>query len=122
MEALNIPVKLYVHYHLSTFSQNKFIVSVCDMSRHFPDQYVLLETHNINIAVNQPEPLDRTTVKSRQCDALRRAGIFFLARPDGHPKTTWGHFLNPIKYRGQEALVRDDEEPDFGAVFDGRKA
>ncbi|MGM0512955.1 MAG: DUF4224 domain-containing protein, partial [Pseudomonadota bacterium] len=34
--------------------------------------------------------------KSKQCEALRRAGIFFIERPDGHPKTTWGHFLNPV--------------------------
>ncbi len=46
-----------------------------------------------------------------------------MERADGHPKTTWGHFMNPIKYRNQEITpVREDEEPDFGAVFDGRKA
>ncbi|HDR2893567.1 TPA: DUF4224 domain-containing protein [Enterobacter asburiae] len=67
--------------------------------------------------------LTGTPLKSKQCDALRRAGIFFLERADGHPKTTWGHFMNPIKYRNQEANpVREDKEPDFGAVFDGRKA
>ncbi|WFX56951.1 DUF4224 domain-containing protein [Enterobacter roggenkampii] len=67
--------------------------------------------------------LTGTPLKSKQCDALRRAGIFFMERADGHPKTTWGHFMNPIKYRNQEiTLVREDEEPDFGAVFDGRKA
>lgn len=67
--------------------------------------------------------LTGTPLKSKQCDALRRAGIFFMERADGHPKTTWGHFMNPIKYRNQEtSLVREDEEPDFGAVFNGRKA
>lgn len=67
--------------------------------------------------------LTGTPLKSKQCDALRRAGIFFMVRADGHPKTTWGHFMNPIKYRGQEVIpAREDEEPDFGAVFDGRKA
>ncbi|WOJ32664.1 DUF4224 domain-containing protein [Citrobacter koseri] len=67
--------------------------------------------------------LTGTPLKSKQCDALRRAGIFFMERADGHPKTTWGHFMNPIKYRNQEPpRVREDEEPDFGAVFNGRKA
>lgn len=67
--------------------------------------------------------LTGTPLKSKQCDALRRAGIFFMERADGHPKTTWGHFMNPIKYRNQEITpVCEDEEPDFGAVFDGRKA
>ena len=66
--------------------------------------------------------LTGTTLKSRQCEALRRAGIFFIERADGHPKTTWGHFTNPIKYRNQNAEELQEEEPDFGAVFNGRKA
>jgi len=66
--------------------------------------------------------LTGTTLKSRQCEALRRAGIFFIERADGHPKTTWGHFTNPIKYRNQNTEELQDEEPDFGAVFNGRKA
>lgn len=67
--------------------------------------------------------LTGTPLKSKQCDALRKAGIFFMERADGHPKTTWGHFMNPIKYRSQQDIpAREDEEPDFGAVFDGRKA
>ncbi|GJL00767.1 MULTISPECIES: DUF4224 domain-containing protein [Klebsiella] len=66
--------------------------------------------------------LTGTTLKSRQCEALRRAGIFFIERADGHPKTTWGHFTNPIKYRNQNTEELQEEEPDFGAVFNGRKA
>lgn len=66
--------------------------------------------------------LTGTTLKSRQCEALRRAGVFFMERADGHPKTTWGHFLNPIKYRNQQEETVREEEPDFGAVFNGRKA
>lgn len=66
--------------------------------------------------------LTGTPLKTRQCEAIRRAGVFFIERADGHPKTTWGHFLNPIKYRNQpEEMVRE-EEPDFGAIFNGRKA
>lgn len=66
--------------------------------------------------------LTGTPLKTRQCEALRRAGIFFIERADGHPKTTWGHFTNPIKYRNQNTEELRDEEPDFGAVFNGRKA
>lgn len=65
--------------------------------------------------------LTGTPLKSRQCEALRRAGVFFIERADGHPKTTWGHFLNPIKYRNQQEETVRDEEPDFGAIFNGRK-
>ncbi|HHD1955814.1 DUF4224 domain-containing protein [Klebsiella pneumoniae] len=66
--------------------------------------------------------LTGTPLKSRQCEALRRAGVFFMERADGHPKTTWGHFLNPIKYRNQQEDTVREEEPDFGAIFNGRKA
>lgn len=66
--------------------------------------------------------LTGTPHKSRQCEALRRAGVFFMERADGHPKTTWGHFLNPIKYRNQQEETVREEEPDFGAIFNGRKA
>ncbi|EPL7198061.1 DUF4224 domain-containing protein [Klebsiella michiganensis] len=65
--------------------------------------------------------LTGTPLKSRQCEALRRAGVFFMERADGHPKTTWGHFLNPIKYRNQQEETVREEEPDFGAIFNGRK-
>ena len=66
--------------------------------------------------------LTGTPLKTRQCEARRRAGIFFIERADGHPKTTWGHFTNPIKYRNQNTEELQGEEPDFGAVFNGRKA
>lgn len=66
--------------------------------------------------------LTGTSLKSKQCEALRRAGIFFMERADGHPKTTWGHFLNPIKYRNQQENTVREEEPNFGAIFNGRKA
>ncbi|WP_241186610.1 DUF4224 domain-containing protein [Klebsiella michiganensis] len=66
--------------------------------------------------------LTGTPLKSRQCEALRRAGVFFMERADGHPKTTWVHFLNPIKYRNQQEETVREEEPDFGAIFNGRKA
>ncbi|MEN2732418.1 DUF4224 domain-containing protein [Escherichia coli] len=30
--------------------------------------------------------LTGSPLKSKQCEALRRAGIFFMERADGHPK------------------------------------
>jgi hypothetical protein len=68
MEALTIPVNLYIHFATATYSSKKIIVATCDMSRSFPDQYVLLETRTINISVNQPDPFDIIAV---QVDQLR---------------------------------------------------
>lgn len=51
--------------------------------------------------------------QSKQCKVLERAGIFFIKRPDGHPKTTWAHFNHPMEKRLQIAAP---EEPDFGAM------
>ena len=60
--------------------------------------------------------------RGRNPDRLPHAGVNLIYQRR-HPKTTWGHFMNPIKYRNQKITpVREDEEPDFGAVFDGRKA
>ncbi|WP_436669271.1 DUF4224 domain-containing protein [Morganella morganii] len=36
---------------------------------------------------------------SKQCEVLERAGIFFIKRPDGYPKTTWTHFNSPLAKR-----------------------
>lgn len=68
MEALTIPVKLYIHYHTQTFSSNKYIVATCDMSHNFPDTYVLLEIREITLDINQPEPFD---IIALQVDQLR---------------------------------------------------
>lgn len=50
---------------------------------------------------------------SKQCEVLQRAGIFFIKRPDGRPKTTWGHFNHPLAI---SAKIAEQEEPDFGAM------
>ncbi|WP_416328953.1 hypothetical protein [Raoultella planticola] len=68
MEALTIPVKLYIHYNTDTFSPGKYTIFTCDMSQHYPDAYVLLETREINIELNQPEPFD---IIALQVDQLR---------------------------------------------------
>ncbi|EAO4322364.1 hypothetical protein NMW93_001278 [Salmonella enterica] len=68
MEALTIPVKLYIHYNANTFSPDKYTVAACDMSRRFPDTYVLLEIREITLDINQPEPFD---IIALQVDQLR---------------------------------------------------
>ncbi|WP_446471116.1 DUF4224 domain-containing protein [Xenorhabdus stockiae] len=49
----------------------------------------------------------------KQCQSLEKAGIFFIKRPDGRPRTTWGHFNNPISRLSDSTSA---EEPDFGAI------
>lgn len=68
MEALTIPVKLYIHYITNSFSSDKYHASTCDMSQSYPDMYVLLETRDINLDINQPEPFD---IIALQVDQLR---------------------------------------------------
>lgn len=57
--------------------------------------------------------------KTKQCESLHRSGIFSILRPDGHPKTTWGHFLNPVTLRGKQVELAK-EEPNFEAMNSGR--
>ncbi|EJN2863942.1 hypothetical protein NPT69_002871 [Salmonella enterica subsp. enterica serovar Yaba] len=68
MEAFTIPVKLYIHYATSTFLTNKFVVATADFTKSSPDKYVLLETREIELTVNQPEPID---IIGLQVDLLR---------------------------------------------------
>ncbi|EAM8673182.1 hypothetical protein BL252_06385 [Salmonella enterica] len=68
MEALTIPVTLYIHYATSTYSTNKVIVATANLAEASPDFYVLMETRKIEILVNQPEPID---VIGLQVDQLR---------------------------------------------------
>ncbi|EEF3253260.1 TPA: DUF4224 domain-containing protein [Salmonella enterica] len=55
------------------------------------------------------------TIPSKQRDILREAGIFFITRRDGRPRTTWGYFNNPLKHRAQTPVV-EVAEPNFGAL------
>ncbi|NIL21545.1 DUF4224 domain-containing protein [Yersinia mollaretii] len=54
-------------------------------------------------------------IPSKQCEALRQAGIFFITRRDGRPQTTWGHFQDPLSHRHKE-LTEKSIEPNFGAL------
>ena len=58
MEARTIPVTLFIHYATSTFSHEKLLVATVDMSKKMVWRYILLESREIEIPVNQPEPID----------------------------------------------------------------
>ncbi|HBQ4297679.1 TPA: hypothetical protein OGP12_003532 [Escherichia coli] len=58
MEARTIPVTLFINYATSTFSHEKLLVATVDMSKNVPDRYILLESREIEITVNQPQPID----------------------------------------------------------------
>lgn len=68
MEALTIPVKLYIHHVTSPYSAEKFFICTSDMSQHAPDYYILLETRDIEIQVNSPDAFDLIAL---QVDQLR---------------------------------------------------
>lgn len=68
MEALPIQARLYIHYITNSFLDNKYLVSTCDMSQNYPDQYVLLETRDITLTIGQPDAFD---IIDRQVNQLR---------------------------------------------------
>lgn len=68
MTALQITTQLYIHVNPhSTMKANRFIVSTCDMSQSTP-AYALLETREITIAFDEPDPFE---IISKQVDSLR---------------------------------------------------
>ena len=68
MEALTVTVKLYIHYATRSYFDDKFVITTCDMSRNNPDIYILLETRDIEVPVNNPDAFDLIAL---QVDQLR---------------------------------------------------
>ena len=60
------------------------------------------------------EKLTGYKIPSKQCQCLKQAGIFFLVRRDGRPRTTWQHFNDPITHR--KAAEIPMHQPNFGAL------
>ena len=60
------------------------------------------------------EKLTGYKIPSKQCDCLKQAGIFFVVRRDGRPRTTWQHFNDPITHR--KVVEQETHEPNFGAL------
>ncbi|MBC8950210.1 DUF4224 domain-containing protein [Xenorhabdus sp. TS4] len=54
-------------------------------------------------------------IPSKQCAVLKNAGIFFIVRRDGRPRTTWEHFNNPLSQRVRN-YAPAPQEPNFGAL------
>ncbi|MDF7657600.1 DUF4224 domain-containing protein [Erwiniaceae bacterium L1_54_6] len=61
------------------------------------------------------ETLTGYKIPSKQCQCLKQAGIFFVVRRDGRPRTTWQHFNDPITHR-KVVVDHDAFEPNFGAL------
>lgn len=51
---------------------------------------------------------------SKQCECLKSAGVFFIVRRDGRPRTTWQHFNDPLSRR--HVASAEVFEPNFGAL------
>jgi len=51
---------------------------------------------------------------SKQCETLRKAGVFFICRRDGRPRTTWAHFNSPLSQRSVQE--QPSHQPNFEAL------
>lgn len=51
-----------------------------------------MNNNSMFITDEQMQELTGYQKPSKQCKVLEEAGIFFIKRPDGRPKTTWEHF------------------------------
>ncbi|BCU90746.1 Uncharacterised protein [Yersinia pseudotuberculosis] len=68
MTALQLTATLYIHTNpYSRTKDDRFIVHACDMS-HYSEKYVLLETREITITFNEPDPFE---IISKKVDSLR---------------------------------------------------
>lgn len=74
-----------------------------------------MNTENDIIPDADIEKLTGYKIPSKQCEVLRDAGIFFITRRDGRPRTTWAHFNNPLSLR-QKGTGNSDPQPNFGAL------
>ena len=72
------------------------------------------QSNNEIISDADIEQLTGYKTPSNQCQCLKNAGIFFMVRRDGRPRTTWQHFNDPLTSRKQ--TTNDMNEPDFGAL------
>ncbi|WP_063653437.1 DUF4224 domain-containing protein [Candidatus Arsenophonus triatominarum] len=72
---------------------------------------------NKNDVISDTDLISLTGYKipSKQCEILREAGIFFIIRRDGRPRTTWAHFNTPMKQRSAITISKNIE-PNFGAL------
>ncbi|MCS4605528.1 hypothetical protein KW485_02845 [Enterobacter kobei] len=69
MEALTIPVTLYIHVSANPHVPALYLVHTCDMSQNYPDLYALLETRTVCLEITQPEPID---IIGKQVERLQK--------------------------------------------------
>ncbi len=72
------------------------------------------QVSNEIISDDEIEQLTGYKIPSKQCQCLKEAGIFFMVRRDGRPRTTWQHFNDPLSTRSKQN--QDNNEPNFGAL------
>lgn len=68
MEALTIPVTIYVLATTNPFLPTSYHASTCDMSQKFPGVYVLVSTKTLELPIPPLEPID---IIGMQVNALR---------------------------------------------------
>ncbi|MCS4388917.1 hypothetical protein [Klebsiella quasipneumoniae] len=68
MEALTIPVTIYVLATTNPFLPTSYHASTCDMSQKFPGIYVLVSTKTLELPIQPLEPID---IIGMQVNALR---------------------------------------------------
>ncbi|HHH2569411.1 hypothetical protein ABUK00_07795 [Raoultella planticola] len=68
MEALTIPVTIYVLATTSPYLPTSYSSFTCDMSQHYPDLYVLVAMKTVEVAIPELEPVD---IIGMQVNSLR---------------------------------------------------
>ena len=68
MEALTIPVTIYVMATTNPYLPTSYHSFPCDMSQQYPDLYVLVTTKTVEVAIPALEPID---IIGMQVNALR---------------------------------------------------
>lgn len=76
---------------------------------------IQLQAFNTIISDDDLEALTGYSIPSKQCEALKSHGIFFITRRDGRPRTTWEHFNNPLYHR-YEVTTSATIAPNFAAL------
>ncbi|MGX8939295.1 DUF4224 domain-containing protein [Symbiopectobacterium sp. Eva_TO] len=74
-----------------------------------------MKSENDIITDDELEKITGYKIPSKQCEILQAAGIFFITRRDGRPRTTWAHFNSPYT---QRTVAEESKyvEPNYGAL------
>ncbi|PWC09229.1 hypothetical protein B4923_20615 [Brenneria roseae subsp. americana] len=53
---------------------------------------------------------------SKQCEVLRRSGVSFVIRRDGHPRVTWMHVNAVLNGAPTDPPIEDEDQPNFEGI------